>query len=288
MDRISVVLIALLCLCKTLTVYAQPDFPALNDRVVDLAALLDAETEAALISELEAHEQATSNQIVVATVPTLQGYAISDYANQLARHWAIGQAEVDNGVLLLVAPEERKVRIEVGYGLEGSLTDATSADIIRRQILPHFREDDYSKGITQGIKSILSAIDGEYEVQPVSRSAGKSGLDRYFPLLFIGLIFLFEILKKFGFSRLGTTAFPTAMAGIAVTAISSNLLLGILAAVVVFLLMFFWIKPGRGTGNRSMHPQHREDRNQSRHANTGGGFSGGGGSFGGGGASGSW
>jgi len=267
-------------------IQAEPDFPKLTGRVVDNANLLDATEEVALTSELEAHESATSNQIVVVSLPSLQGYSVSEFANLLARHWKIGQAQTNNGVLMLIAPEERKVRIEVGYGLEGVLTDATSADIIRRQILPQFRENDYATGIKSGVKSILNAVDGEYVVEPNMHNRDK-GLTRYFPLLFIALIALFEILKRFGFAKLGNSAFPTAIIGIAVTAITSNLLYGALAAVIAFALFFFVIKPGRGSRSPHRH-HHQRDNDDHSGGSSGGGFSGGGGSFGGGGASGSW
>ena len=123
------------------------NLPALTGRVVDLAGLLDPARQAELTAQLEAHEKETSNQIVIATVPTLNGYDIADYSNRLGRHWQIGTAEEDNGVLLVVAPNERKVRIEVGYGLEGALTDSLSSIIIQREILPAFRKDQFGSGI---------------------------------------------------------------------------------------------------------------------------------------------
>src|SRR5690606_9503078 len=107
-----------------------------------------------LTTRLEALERDTTDQLVVVTVPDLQGREIEDYGYQLGRAWGIGQAENDNGVLLIVAPIERKVRIEVGYGLEGVLTDALSALIIQNQILPAFRDGDYALGVAQGVAAI--------------------------------------------------------------------------------------------------------------------------------------
>ncbi|GMG87573.1 TPM domain-containing protein [Biformimicrobium ophioploci] len=166
------------------TALAEPTFPALTGRVVDSAGMLDPATAASLEQQLAQHETATSNQLVVATVPDLQGYAIEQYANLLARHWQIGQKDVDNGALLLVAQAERKVRIEVGYGLEGSLTDALSALIIHNDILPRFRVGDFSGGISAGVNGIIAAIKDEYTA-PATR---KPSEDRIPPIVWIFLI----------------------------------------------------------------------------------------------------
>ena len=127
---------------------AEINFPPLSGRVVDQAELLDATTEARLSQQLAAHEQATSEQVVVVTVSNLQGLPIEDFGYQLGRHWGIGQKGKDNGVLLLVARDERKVRIEVGYGLEGMLTDAQASLIIQQQLLAAFKRGAYAEGIS--------------------------------------------------------------------------------------------------------------------------------------------
>jgi len=281
-------LLLALLMCSCSPVYAELVFPELTDRVVDQANILDANTTASLISKLKAHKEATSNQVIVVTVPDLQGYPISDFTNQLARHWGIGHAERNNGVVFLVAPQERKVRIEVGYGLEGALTDATSADIIRRQILPRFREDDYAGGIEHGVDNILSAIKGEYVVDP-DTSHDKDGVQGYFPLVFIALIAVFQIFKRFGRSNLAIAAFPAGMVGIIITAHTQNIVYGILASVVFFLVFYFLY--GRSTrGKGASHHSHQPDngRHNNNTSSSAGGIRGGGGSFGGGGASGSW
>ncbi|MDZ4370640.1 MAG: TPM domain-containing protein, partial [Phenylobacterium sp.] len=126
--------------------FAAPTFPPLTGRVVDNANLLAPATEARLTAELAALETQTGHQVVVATVPDLQGYEIEEYGYQLLRAWGVGRAKEDDGVILLVAPTERKVRIEVGYGLEPVLTDALSSVIIRREILPAFKDGDFEKG----------------------------------------------------------------------------------------------------------------------------------------------
>ena len=150
---------------------AEPQLPALTGRVVDAAGVLSPAQEAAIAERLEAQERATSNQVVVATVPSLQGYDIERFANDLFRAWRLGQQGRDNGVLLLIAPSEREVRIEVGYGLEGNLTDAISSDIVRNRILPRFRAGDLPGGILAGVEAILAAIEGTYEPMPRPEAA---------------------------------------------------------------------------------------------------------------------
>lgn len=157
----SLWLIGLLGLSYSLQ--AAPLFPVLTGQVVDQAGVLSASTRLELESLLSTQLEATSNQVVVVTLNSLQGYEISDYGYQLGRHWGIGQQGRDNGVLLIIAPNERKVRIEVGYGLEGHLTDAISHNIIQTRILPLFRQGDFGQGAMAGAKAILEAIDGIYE-----------------------------------------------------------------------------------------------------------------------------
>lgn len=135
-------------------------FPVLSGRVVDNAHLLNATTLDKMTQELAALERQTGDQIVVATLSTLSGYDIETYSNTLFRRWALGQKQMNNGVLLLVAPTERHVRIEVGYGLEGVLTDALSAVIINTLILPNFREGKFENGIVEGVAAIKDILTG--------------------------------------------------------------------------------------------------------------------------------
>jgi len=169
-------------------VWADPTFPALTGRVVDSANILDSSTLSALNDQLEAHEADTSNQIVVATVPSLQGYDIAEFGIGLASHWQIGTAEDDNGVVLLIAPNERKVRIDVGYGLEGALPDALAGDIIRKRILPSFREDAFADGVKNGVDSIIQAIKGEYQFDPSQDD--KVNPQVVMPIFFLAIVFL--------------------------------------------------------------------------------------------------
>src|SRR5579862_2174307 len=137
-------LLLLLLILASPALASGPKFPPLTGRVVDDAGVLDASTQSRLTDMLAAHERATGEQVVVVTLASLQGFSIEDFGYQLGRYWGIGQRGKNNGVLLIVAPKERKVRIEVGYGLEGTLTDATSRWIIENDILPSFKRDDFN------------------------------------------------------------------------------------------------------------------------------------------------
>jgi uncharacterized protein len=168
--------------------------------VVDQAQILSPQVEGKLDQLLAAHERETSNQVVVATVASLEGYDISDYAVRLGRAWAIGQKEHDNGALLLVAPAERKVRIEVGYGLEGALPDATAFSIVQNEILPRFRQNDYDGGVMAGVVAILGAIEGTYQAKPTSRVTGDD-VGSIVPLLMILAFFAFAFMNGRGRGR---------------------------------------------------------------------------------------
>jgi uncharacterized protein len=137
---------------------AAPTFPPLTGRVVDNANVLSPETEAELTQELATLEAQTGRQLVVATLPDLQGYEIEDYGYQLLRTWGIGSKERNDGAILIVAPTERKVRIEVGYGLEPVLTDALSSLIINQRILPAFKEGRLEEGVVDGTRAIIQQL----------------------------------------------------------------------------------------------------------------------------------
>jgi len=157
------VALLLLCAAPQTAFTAEPEYPALTGRVVDGDNLLSAEDERALTADLEALEEKSTDQVVVVTLPSLQGYEIEEFGYRLGRHWGIGQKDKDNGVLLIVAPNERKVRIEVGRGLEPLLTDAITKFIIENAMLPLFRNNDFPGGIRAGIRDIISVLTGDAE-----------------------------------------------------------------------------------------------------------------------------
>ncbi|WP_425349413.1 TPM domain-containing protein [Falsochrobactrum shanghaiense] len=139
----------------------QKPVPVLSGRVVDDAGIIDPAQRAQLTQKLADFEAKSSDQVVVVTVPSLNGEDIESFSNRLFRAWALGQKQEDNGILLVVAPNERRVRIEVGYGLEGTMTDALSSVIVNGTIIPAFRNGDYSGGIVQGVDGILSVLSGD-------------------------------------------------------------------------------------------------------------------------------
>lgn len=275
-----------------ITSQAAPTFPELTGRVVDKAGLLSASSKSQLISALEQHEQATTNQVVVVTVNSLQGYTIEEYGYQLGRHWGIGQGERDNGVLLIVAPNERKVRIEVGYGLEGTLTDALSHNIIQSRILPNFRKNNYDNGIVQGTTAIIAALQGTYK--PAKTSGNVSLPDNFTLIIFIFIIGIIagEVLAM---SLRRLVSGLTVWAGIAIASgiFAGTFVIGFVAGMVGFLFHQFIGAAGTGGGGGFGGGYYGGGY---RHYggsygggwSGGGGFSGGGGSFGGGGASGGW
>ena len=137
---------------------AGPQFPELTGRVVDAAHVLDAQIQADLTAKLSALEQQTTRQVVVVTLPSLGGYDIADYGNQLLRHWGIGQKATNNGAIFIVVPSEHKVRIEVGYGLEETMTDALSSVILQDKVLPKFRSGDIQGGVVDGTNAIIAQL----------------------------------------------------------------------------------------------------------------------------------
>lgn len=276
--------------------FAAPDFPALQgQRVVDEAGIVSAQAKTEISALLAAHEKASGNQVVVVTLKSLRGYDISDYGFQLGRHWGIGQKGKNNGALLIVAPTERKMRIEVGYGLEGVLTDAISRDIIERVIKPAFRQQNYDQGIRAGVGAILDALGGNYQPAPApltSAEKNPEGSSWWFLLPLLFFMFpsrgLFGRRRGFGFGRSrGPRLFKGTLFGSVFGVITgilfSSIIVGVVIGVVVMLFTAF--SPGgggRGGGWGSGSSW------GSGGFGGGGGFSGGGGSFGGGGASGDW
>lgn len=198
MNKAIGLLVATLLLLSGQTAFAQT-FPKLTGRVVDQANLLDPAQEAALSAKLEGLETRTKRQLVVATLNSLEGYEISDYGYRLGRHWALGQdgkgeSEKDNGAILIVAPNERKMRIEVGYGLEPILTDGLSSSIIRNDITPAFKAGDFPAGINAGVDRIVTQLElpADEAAKIAAAANNKQQGDEGFP--FGAIIFLFFII----------------------------------------------------------------------------------------------
>lgn len=239
-----------LLLCWALAASAQEfEVPALTGRVVDRAELLDSQTEARLTSMLAAHEQATTEQVVVVTLTDLQGRSIEEVGLLLGREWGIGQQGEDNGALLIVARDDRRIRIEVGYGLEGRLTDAQSSVIINRIMAPAFREGDFERGIREGAEAIVQVLGGDPLSTVGMQPAMPMGAQQPGGLGMLGFFLMLVAIFVIGGGRGGRGGGRRA------------LLLGALLGGM-----------GRGGGGGF----------------GGGGFGGGGGGFGGGGASGGW
>ena len=256
--------------------FAEDSLPALSGRVVDNANLLSPEIRTSLTEKLASLEDKTGDQIVVATLPTLSGHDIETFANSLFRRWALGQKQINNGVLLLIAPSERHVRIEVGYGLEGVLTDALSSTIINTIILPNFRQDNFEKGIVEGVAAISDILTGskadfdarihDYQQIEQERIRQQQKQDMIANTVAV-LIFLFFVVLPVLASIFGTKVGPRRYRWLG----------------IVFILWFLGSGRGGGFGGGGFGGGFGGGS-----GGFSGGFGGGGGSSGGGGASGRW
>ncbi len=281
------------------------EVPFLAGHVNDTAHMLSANAVTALEAVLQAQEDSTSNQVVVLTVPGLQGEVLEEYAMRVAETWKIGQADKDNGVLLLIAREDRAVRIEVGSGLEGNLPDITCGRIIRNEIVPRFRDGDFDGGVTAGVNAMLAAIQGAYVADDSPAIQEADWKVRLFMFLLFALVvgvfttisvmaggfagwFLYFFLIPFWL------VFPMAIFGSAGGVVLwAAYLLGI-GGLKLWLghspagkkVQKKWSKKWGTTSGGSSGGWRFASSGSS--SSSGGGFSGGGGSFSGGGASGSW
>ncbi|HLG23097.1 MAG TPA: TPM domain-containing protein [Candidatus Manganitrophaceae bacterium] len=267
------------------------EIPPLEGRVNDRARLLSPEQVQSLEAKLQAYEEKTTNQIALLTLPGLEGEPLEDYTIRVARAWRLGQEKRNNGVLILVAAAERAIRIEVGYGLEGALTDAQSSAIIRNIIVPAFQQGDFYRGIDEGIDAIESAVAGEFQADRPAGAPKRSG--RFNEMVTIGLILL-VLFSSF------LSALPLYVSGVIGGIVGGAVGLFLAGAIWISILVgfFFGIFLSylfRSTGGGPGGWGGRYDRGSGwsggrgiRGGFGGGGFSGGGGSFGGGGASGRW
>jgi uncharacterized protein len=253
-------IIALFCAVVSVSAAALT-FPELTGRVVDDAGILDPATKTALERKLADFEAKTTGQLVVVTLKSLQGTSIEDYGYQLGRHWQIGQKEKNTGALLIVAPNERKVRIEVGYGFEGTLTDAVSKLIIENSIIPRLRANDFAGGISRGVDDIIQAVSvdsEEWKARAKQRPDDQPDIADLLTFLFF-MVILFMMVGSI--ARQGRAQAGPARRGGP-------------RGPIILPMPGSWGRSGSSWGGSS--------------GGFGGGFSGGGGSFGGGGASGSW
>jgi uncharacterized protein len=251
MKRAAIVLIIFatsLVLC--LQQLGARDVPALKARVNDYARMLSSYTEKRLEGILRDLEKTDSTQIVILTIPSLEGEVLEEFSIKLAETWKIGQKGLDNGAILLIAKDDRKIRIEVGYGLEGSLTDLMSGRIVQNVILPRFRAGNFDQGVLDGVQAMVGVVRGEYTAPEKIRSRKGSKGDGTHPLVVGWMLFVFLIVFFGWFRRLfGRRGSRRSSKG-----------------------AIFWGGIGGGFSSGGF----------------GGGFGGGGGGFGGGGASGGW
>jgi uncharacterized protein len=191
MRQLRTSLLLLVILCASAWAAIEDSFPVLTGPVVDAASILDANARSKISDDLLDYQSRSGHQIVVATVPSLENHDIRDYGNRLFRHWALGNKERDDGVLLLVAPNERKVSIEVGYGIEPDLTDALSRVIIENAVTPRFRAGDYAGGISAAIDDIAKALSGSgNDIVERARNQSAPGLDDVLPIIFLFIVVL--------------------------------------------------------------------------------------------------
>jgi uncharacterized protein len=266
-------------LCWAFVASAQIAVPPLAGRVTDQTATLTAEQKATLEQTLQAFEARKGSQIAVLIVPTAAPETIEQYALRVAEQWKLGRKKIDDGAILLVAKDDRALRIEVGYGLEGALNDATSKRIISEIITPRFKQGDYYGGITAGVDRMMRALDGE--PLPPSKAlptADIADIQQYAPVIFILALVIGGVMRSLLGRFPGALVTGGAVAGVAwlfAGAISIALAAGVIA--LLFTLLSGSMR-GYGLGG------HYGGRGRGGF----GGFSGGGGGFGGGGASGRW
>lgn len=298
------------------------DVPYLTGRVTDNAQILSADTSRVLTDLFKAHEDRTGNQIAILTVPSLDGESIEDYAVRVFKTWKLGQKDKDNGILIVVAPQDRRMRIEVGYGLEGDLTDGTAGQIIRNIMTPKFKTGDYSGGIADGARAVVMVLEGKNppdlaNAPPNSGSSGFKGPDLPIHMRILMGAFIFGIIGLFTVIGIVTPGagwflyfflipfwamFPIIVVGLkGALACLATYLAGFPAAKL-FLKNTDWYKKAakdlRSKGSASIggFTLRSGGSNRSWSSGSSGGssfssgssFSGGGGSSGGGGASGSW
>ncbi len=285
--RLSLAII-FLSFCLGVLPVAALEVPALAGRINDHAGMLSSATVAqldGLLADLEAKE---STQIVVLTVPSLEQDSLEDFSLRVVEAWKIGQQDIDNGALLLVARDDRKIRIEVGYGMEGELTDAVSGQIIRNYITPRFRQGDFNQGVIDGVGAMVAVAKGQFT--PATKKKGRKRRGDLGSLLIAAFFFM----SFFG-SMFRKHKVKAGIAGGLAAPVLGYLFMGLTGLTLLALLPVGFIggllasisAASSGSGRRSGHGGFYMGSGGG-FGGSSGGFSGGGGSFGGGGASGGW
>ncbi|MDT3734677.1 MAG: TPM domain-containing protein [Denitratisoma sp.] len=315
MNKLALFLVAGLAALAALAA----DVPYLSGRVVDNAEILGAETKLKLAEQLKAHEAETGNQIAVLTVPSLEGESVESYAEQVFNAWKLGQKGKDNGVLVLVAPDDRRMRIEVGYGLEGTLTDVAASRIVRNVMTPRFKEGNFDAGVAEGVAAVIGQLTGAEAPPAEAPPAAEAKSDNFFDgpdlslteriligAFIFGIIGLFTVLGiltpgmgwfLYVFLIPFWAMFPIVVVGTTGALwLLGTYLVGFPIAKLIVSRMPWYEKAKRdiktkGTasiGGFTVGGSSGGSSWSSGSSSSGGGFSGGGGSSGGGGASGSW
>jgi uncharacterized protein len=274
--------------------------PALNSPVTDLTGTLTPDQSSALDAKLRAYAQTRGSQVAVLIVPTTKPEEIEQYSIRVVEQWRLGRDKVDDGALLLVARDDRRVRIEVGYGIEGALPDAIANRIIQQDILPSFKRGDYYDGINTGVDRIMRVIEGEPLPEPELSppGAGIPGMFQLLPILFIFAVIGGSVFRRI-FGRVGGAIATGGVVGVLTWLLVSLLGISLLVGFIAFIFALLGGMGGGGSGGGGNGWYSRRHGRGWGHPGGfggggfggglgGGGFGGGGGGFGGGGASGSW
>ena len=274
-------------LCWSLVAGAQIAVPPLSGRVTDLTATLSAEQKAALEQTLQAFEARKGSQLAVLLVLTTAPETIEQYALRVAEQWKLGRKKIDDGAVLVVAKTDRALRIEVGYGLEGALNDATSKRIISEIITPRFKQGDFYGGIAAGVDQIVRVIDGEPLPPPNRKPAGNTAdIQQYVPVIFILALVIGGVLRAV-LGRFPGALVTGGVVGVVAWFFAGAVFIALMAGVIALLFTLFGGGMG-GLGVGGRRGGFGSGGFGSGGFGGGGGFSGGGGGFGGGGASGRW
>lgn len=270
-----------LLLLVALAAWAQVAVPELGRRVTDLTGTLAADQVAALESRLAAFEAERGSQIAVLIVPTTEPEDIAQFGIRVAEQWKIGREKIDDGVILIVATDDRKLRLEVGYGLEGAIPDAIAKRVIAETITPYFRAGDYYGGIDAGVTQLMRLIEGEPLPPPAASAGGGGGDDGFFVLLVIGGLVAGWLLSLL-MSRPAAGGLAAVGSGVV-----GALLIG-LTPVLLFIAIFVFVGVAGGFRHGGGWTSGGGGWGGGGFGRGGGSWGGGGGGFGGGGASGSW